>query len=183
MRNKFILVLLVFLSATNCFSEEEASTKTIKTALFTIQVPKTGWVVKKNLPEPYLIALVSEIESGKDTFMENLVIYRDKLADQQSLEDIITVVSETAKSKRPDFIIVNDTRIKAGKEDVRRQVCTMTFPEFVSKNIQYFMEKDGYVYVMVASIPEDVFEQWQAIFDTMVKSFRVDKADNSANNL
>ena len=179
MQYRYGLILVVLLHCTQCFSGADNSHKNLETTYFTISVPKVGWVERKELPKPYLFVLISEHEGKKDTFNENIVVYRTRLGDQQSLEQFIKTICDTAREKRPDFKVVKDSKIIAGSKNIRRQVCTMTFPEFVSKNIQYFLLGDGYVYVMTASIPEKEFKKWSITFDTMVQSFRLKDAGTS----
>lgn len=173
MKHTFCITLSLLIILSVSIGAKQFNTQRIDGGFFTISMPETGWEAKKNLPDPYLLVLLSKKENKGDIFRDNIVIYKSELKEGETLDALIKNTIDTAKIKRPDFKVVEDSFIKAGNLKVRRQVCVMTFPEFVSKNIQYFIQVEKRVYVLVASIPQTEFSKWAPIFDSIVKSFKL----------
>ncbi len=52
----------------------------------------------------------------------------------------------------------------------------MTFPDFVSKNVQYVLDAGDRILVLTCSIPEDRFDLYEKTMDAICTSLVVKKA-------
>ncbi len=137
-----------------------------------IQLPE-NWTMRNNFNNNLKIAIFSPKEGNDDIFYENILIAAEPVSADINLDIFEEKINTEAKRYRPDFKVLESSEKTISGIKARRNVCQMTFPEFVSKNIQYILIEDNIAYTITASIPELMYYKWQKLMDELCMSFQV----------
>jgi len=165
-----VLFYLVFAHFAAVGEEEQRAFS--KDGKASIQLP-TGWSSKNEFSSPSVkVAIFSPLDGKEDQFHENVLILADPLKPGQTIDDYLKEINADQKTRRPDFTVLEETGVKVDGIPAKRLICRMTFPEFVSKNIQYALEFEGAAYTITASIPEGEFAKWEKLMDQLALSVR-----------
>jgi len=174
MKKALIALLIITLSGPVSASNGRTIAYSLDQSI-SIDLPH-GWAYENKFDAPNIkLAIQSPYENEKDIFGENIVIAANELYPGQTLRDFIDNVNERQKSIRPDYTILDESEVVIDGHHAVRQVVLMTFPEFVSKNIQNIFVYDGVVYQITASIPEKEFDRWQPLMDDLAQSVKLNK--------
>lgn len=172
------IIIIIFFIASASYAQQIISDTNIRVSsndgIVSIVVPKNWDVVKDFKQHNVKLLILSSLESNNDIFMENIVIIDHVIRDNETIEEYIDSINAAQKELRPDFTITERSECTIDGLEAYRIVCRMTFPEFVSKNIQYIIAKDEKIYTITASIPEDEYEKWQEQMDCLCKTVKIE---------
>lgn len=130
-----------------------------------------GWELAADL-DPGAIAGISAREDQFDFFRENVLVGSFELATTNNLEDYFKGNLEYLKQQIEDLTVESEERIQLDGQPAIKLVYASTISGTRVKTIQIFMIKEGRGYILTAMAMEPSFDQFKAVFEQIISSFR-----------
>ncbi len=169
MRFTYVIASVIALDVA-CCGLAHAQEVVSKSGRYVLTVPD-GWTVKTAFSgSPLVIAAQSPKEDANDDFRENVVVMALPKKPDATVATVAAQQDSEAKERRPDFAVSDETPITVGGLTGVVRICTMTFPEFVSKNRQYVLDAGDQIVVMTCSVPTARFADFDAVMTSICQS-------------
>ena len=137
---------------------------------FSVAFPQ-GWELA-NEEDAASLGAISPRAGFNDSFRENALVGSFELTEELSLLEYFSGNLEYLKDQVPDLVVDNMQMTKLDGLDAIRLVYTSQIEGMSYKTIQVFALKEGRGYIVTGMGQEMAYNDYEEIFDGIVKSFR-----------